>query len=74
MPTSPRNPTEPPQYVEWDKKMGYLYNISPFNQPMESPDPARADVGIGPYNETWGAYRSSGRVRAQKGEKHEGSG
>ena len=48
-PTSPRNSTESPRYVERDKEMGYLYNISPFIQPMESTDPARADVGIGPY-------------------------
>jgi len=30
---------------------------------MESTDPARADVGIGPYNETLGAFRSSNQFR-----------
>ena len=49
MPTSSRKPYGTVCYVEWDKEMGYLYNISPFIQPMESTDPARADVGIGPY-------------------------
>ena len=45
-------------YVEWDREMGCLYNISPFNKDMRTNHPARADVGIGPYNETFGAFHS----------------
>jgi len=56
MPTSSRNLTEPLWYVEWDREN----NISPFNRAWTLTNLARADVGIGPYNETWGAFHSTG--------------
>ena len=56
MPTSSRNLTKFPLRVEWD---GWN-NISPFNRAWTLTNPARDDVGIVPYNETWGAFHSTG--------------
>ena len=56
MPTSSRDLTELPQCIEWDGGN----NISSFNRARKYSTPARDDVGIVPYKETWDAFHSTG--------------
>ena len=69
MPTSARTPTKTSQYVEWDGEMRRSYNIFPFTHPWKYTVPPRDDVGIVPYNETFGASHSSNLPRKAGGKR-----